>query len=294
MKTIFLLAVTILVFPAYAQKNFTRDPLSARFITSDITNFWAAFDKLEVSDNPFIDYLANGSQGLKDFIPNRIESPKKLLKVVKRRQPDYEAIRENSLLVNSSIEEIKKSYQAFASLYDSAVFPTTYFVLGAFNTGGTASENGLIIGMEKQESVGHLPYVVAHELIHFNQNYPGGRTTLLEQSIKEGSADFIGELISGKHINARAFTYGKEYEKQLSSEFAEIMHGYNYKGWLYGSKGKKKGRPKDLGYWMGYKICEAYYNKSINRKDAIREILNIKNFDDFLIKSGYLSQYSGQ
>lgn len=109
--------------------------------------------------------------------------------------------------------------------------------------------------------------------------------------MKEGSADFIGELISGKHINKLAFKYGSKNEKQLCSEFVEIMDDLNYHGWLYGSKGKEKGRPNDLGYWIGYKICDSYYKNNNNKKEAIRDILNIQNFHDFLIKSEYLASY---
>ncbi len=186
---------------------------------------------------------------------------------------------------------ISTFYQELKNWYDAAIFPPTYFVIGAFNSGGTSSDNGLIIGVEMQNEIENVPYIVAHELIHFNQNYPNTKNTLLEQSIMEGSADFIGELISGKHINETAFEYGNKNEEMLCSEFVEIMNGTKYHGWLYGTKGRAKGRPSDLGYWIGYKICETYFKNSNNKEEAIRDILNIQNFHDFLEKSGYLKQY---
>ena len=142
-----------------------------------------------------------------------------------------------------------------------------------------------------QNDIGNIPYIVAHELIHFNQNYPRKKTTLLEQSIKEGSADFIGELISGKHINERASTYGDAHEEELCTEFVEIMDDFNYHGWLYGSNGKKEGRPNDFGYWIGYKITQSYYINHPNKKQAIVDILNISDFKGFLTESGYLAKY---
>jgi predicted Zn-dependent protease DUF2268 len=291
MKYLFFLVAVLFPFNTFAQTTYSNDPSKAKFVTSDIGDFWDAFDKIEDKENPFIDYLANGSDGLKDFIPNRIESPKNLLKIVKRRLPDYEAIRESTNKVGSYITHIQEAYSAFSVLYDTAVFPPTYFVIGAFNTGGTAKESGLIIGVERQDDIDNIPYIVAHELIHFNQEYQSGQRNLLKQAITEGSADFIGEMISGKSPNEPIYEYANANKDLLSSEFVELMHGTTYKGWLYGSKGKKKGRPKDLGYWMGYKICEAYYNKSTNKKEAINEILHIKDFDDFLNKSGYLDHY---
>ena len=294
MRYLFALLSVIFAFSVYGQETFTEDPLEAMFISSDIPAFWAAFDNIDAEENPFITYLNNGSVGLKDFIPNRIESPQKLLKVVKRRLPDYEAIREQSLQVNSYSKQILLAYQAISEMYAPAIFPPTYFVIGAFNTGGTATNSGLIIGVEKQVNIEDIPYIVAHEIIHFNQNYAKANNTLLKQSIIEGSADFIGELISGNHPNEIAFRYGNSNEKGLCAEFVKIMDGNSYKGWLYGSKGKKKGRPKDLGYWMGYKICAAYYNKSMNKTEAIAEMLNIQDVDEFLSKSCNLDQYTNK
>jgi hypothetical protein len=253
--------------------------------------FWQYFDLIDSQKNPFKDYLDKGSIGLKDFIPYRIESPKHLLKTVKKKRSDYDSKREDSYKVEFYTDSIRSYYQVLKNIYADAVFPPTYFVIGAFNSGGTSSENGLIIGVEIQDNIENIPYIVAHELIHFNQNYPNKNNTLLKQSIKEGSADFIGELISGKHINEKAFKYGNETKELLCKEFVEIMDGVKYKGWLYGSKGKKEGRPNDLGYWIGYKIIKSYYDKSDNKKEAIDDILNIKDFSNFLKKSGYLVEY---
>jgi hypothetical protein len=45
-------------------------------------------------------------------------------------------------------------------------------------------------------------------------------------------------------------------------------------------------RPKDLGYWIGYKITGAYYNKASDGAQAIEDILTITDFDRFLEQSG--------
>ena len=46
-------------------------------------------------------------------------------------------------------------------------------------------------------------------------------------------------------------------------------------------------RPGDLGYWMGYLIAKAYYERARDKAKAIREILTIRDFDRFLEASGY-------
>jgi len=112
----------------------------------------------------------------------------------------------------------------------------------------------------------------------------------LTQVMIEGSADFVGELISGEHINQEAFSYGEEHEDRLCKEFVELMNGTDYTNWLYGTSGHDN-RPRDLGYWMGYKITEAYFNKQQDKKEAIKHILTIDDPIQFVKSSGYLDSY---
>jgi hypothetical protein len=75
----------------------------------------------------------------------------------------------------------------------------------------------------------------------------------------EGSADFIGEFISGEHINPVPFQYGR---KMLTDclricTYHEAGRAERLVVWSE----QKDDRPNDLGYWIGYKITEAYFNK---------------------------------
>ena len=48
----------------------------------------------------------------------------------------------------------------------------------------------------------------------------------------------------------------------------------------------------DLGYYIGYKICESYYQSAKDKKQAIKDILEIKDFNQFLIDSKYEAKFS--
>ena len=87
-----------------------------------------------------------------------------------------------------------------------------------------------------------------------------------------------------------AFKYGNKNATELAKEFVGIMKNTDYTDWLYGTSGKDN-RPNDLGYWMGYKISEAYFEKQKDKQQAVHDILNIKAPFDFLKESGYLSKY---
>lgn len=290
--SIFLLML-ITSLNSHSQTKFSNNPDSSVFLTQDINNFWKAFDLFinDSTSNPFgAEYINVGSAGVKGFIPNRIESAEHLLAKVKSRKADYEKIRSNTMRMSEKERQCRSAFYALKYWYPDAIFPPVYFVIGAYNSGGTFNEDGLFIGAEMQTDVNNIPYIVAHELIHFQQKNWSENPTLLQQSIIEGSADFLGELISGVNTNQKANDYGNRHEEKLSTEFVSKMNSNQYTDWLYGVTGKDD-RPNDLGYWMGYKITEQYFKKAVDKRKAIREILDIKDYRAFLKTSGYLDQY---
>lgn len=281
-----------------AQTSFPQTPDSAIIYTADIPLFWKVFDETKPDFDPDklkSGYLDAGSPGLKGFIFMRIESGKNLSKTIRADQSYYEHIRPTSLEIDKNRDVLKGYLQKMEALYPPCVFPGIYFVIGARNSGGTTFKNGLIVGAEMfgNASPGFTPrlpfssvnLIVIHELVHFQQQYAKDNT-LLGQSIREGAADFVCELVTGSHANQYFYGYGDAREKELWEEFKTKMDGTKWEGWLYG-KPKEDGRPNDLGYWMGYKIVKAYYNKAADKKQAVADILNIKDMKAFLAASGY-------
>jgi hypothetical protein len=267
------------------------------FHTEDIENFWTAFDKTY----PILDaavfqtgYIDIGSKGLKGFIRGRIENGDHLAKTVKDNLAYYQAIRASSLSIANKKDRFYECFENLQKIYPAAVFPDVYFVIGAKNSGGTTFSKGLIIGAEMfgKDTNGIKPALdidlvdelVSHELIHFQQRNTRDNS-LLAQCIMEGSADFICELIAGGHSNSEIFAYGDAHVKELWDEFQKDMNGTDWKTWLYTSKDKS--RPKDLGYWMGYKITKSYYNNTQNKSEAITNILHIRDYRKFLADSKY-------
>lgn len=290
LTSIILIFISLQLF---AQTNFSNNPDSSLFVTRDINNFWKAFDdfKNDTSHNPFgKEYIDIGTEGVKGFIPNRLKDADNLFKTVKQRKADYQKVRENTLRIKEKEKHCRSTFYALKYWYSEAKFPPVYFIIGAYNSGGTFSEDGIFIGAEMQTDINNIPYIVAHELIHFQQKNWAENPTLLQQSIVEGSADFLGELISGVNTNKAANEYGNKNEYRLCKEFIARMDSVNYTDWMYSVSGKDD-RPNDLGYWIGYKITEEYFKKSIDKKQAIKEILDIKDYKAFSNKSGYLKRF---
>jgi len=279
----------------------------ARIVTEDIGRLWEAYDaaaegaNLEESLQEL--YLDRGSPGLQDFVELRIESAAQLAATIETMPGYYASIRSATLRVAEMEPEIRDALLALEKLYPEAAFPDVYFVIGRLTSGGTTSSRGLLIGTEMYgltddapmeeldawlrsvlEPIDRVPHIVAHELVHFQQPPLGGET-LLESCYREGSADFIAELISGDHINGHVHEWALPREAEVWVEFQERMHDEETDGWLYG--GQPEGRPPDLGYFIGYRIAQAYYEKSPDKPAAVAEILRATDINAFLAASGY-------
>ncbi len=288
-----------------------HDPDAARLVTEDIPRFWSALDGatlLDGADRFQHLYLEPGTPGLKAFLRGRIVNARALAGTVAARPRYYAAIRGTTLAVDTAgavKARIRASFHRLADLYSEAVFPNVYFVIGRLNSGGTAGEVGLIIGAEMYArdlgtptdeltpwekavvtSSDVLPSIVAHELIHFQQPEAKGSLTLLDQALREGSADFLGQLISGGIINRIQHLYGDAHEAALWDEFRKVMHGRDVSAWMYQGD-QSVDRPPDLGYYIGYRITEAYYDRAEDKRAAIAEIITMRDADRFLAASGY-------
>jgi hypothetical protein len=298
----------------------TSDPAAAQIITSDVVHFWDAYDSggKTGSTSAFqTKYLDVASSGLSDFIKSRNVTASSLAAMVIGAPKYFASIRATNLDLATSgtvVSRIRANFATIKSLYPPAVFPPVTFLVGRFSTGGTTSPSGMLIGSEfysitattpldelqqfqrdNVKSVDSLPIIVAHEHAHVLQQRAGNglfthaNRNLLEQSLIEGGADFIGERSSGGNINGRLWAFAIPREAALWQEFKTAMHGTDVTRWLYnqGSSTATADHPGDLGYFIGYRIAEAYYAKQADKVAALRDIIEIGNAEDFLARSGY-------
>jgi uncharacterized protein YjaZ len=179
-----------------------------------------------------------------------------------------------------------------------------YFVIGKLRSAGTSCSYGLILGIDQaclsatadtselntweKNNISlfkNLPHTVAHELIHFQQAGMANDTSLLKAAILEGMADFIGELISGKSSNERLKLYAIGKEKAIWESFKKDMYLDRANNWIGNADQETADKPADLGYWIGYQICKAYYENASDKQKAIDDMLHIQNYPSFLAQS---------
>ena len=357
--------LSLMAFRFASAQNAVHDPDRALLVTSDIPNFWLAYDRAQHVESRDERarlyremYIRPGSAGLQDWTKLRLESGEGLIPVlvakgwtearlrsgraftdservrlqrdtagmgdllagynldaaVQRRPRFFAAIRPVTLAVDTARvvkEAIRRSYHRLADLYPAAAFPPVYFVVGQLTSGGTSSDAGQLIGIEMHARTSNtpvdelspwerrvvggidaLPGIVAHELIHSEAALARGRVddesaqrTLLAKALDEGCASFLGQLISDGAI-ANANSYGMTHEAKLWREFQQEMNGTKTDNWLYQGD-KSKDRPADLGYFVGSRICQSYYEHAKDKHLAVTDILRMTDPAAFVWQSGY-------
>ena len=148
----------------------------------------------------------------------------------------------------------------------------------------------------RQQSLAHVPFFAelsAAEIEALDQrcrlhDFEAGDpdATVLRMSLAEGAAELIAEVISGNVANPglTRWTHGREAE--VEAAFVREMDGTDLSNWLYNYRAGSDA-PYDLGYWVGYRITKAYYVRSTDRREALKQIIEMDDPAAFLAKSGW-------
>lgn len=277
-------------------------------VTSDVTLFWHAWDvwqDREHSDPKQLaavlqaEYLDKGSVGVRGFTPHRIVSAQNLAAEILKDVAYYREERAMADQLASSTDKLQRPIAGLLAIDPQAKVPTIYFVIGARNSGGTVTDKGLILGAEmfspRTSSRLHpedVWAVVVHELIHFQQESNG--QTLLMQAMREGAADFFAERLVGRDTDEDLKVFGDAREEGIWKLFDAAHEGSDVGGWLYNGDSMRftgEGTPPDLGYYVGYKICQAFYESQIDKPAALKILLSLHDPEGILAQSHYADRF---
>jgi len=273
-------------------------PRANAVYTSDIDNFWVAYDSLNTTTNRDTQlrmiqtlYFDKGTDGLKAFTAARNYTPETYVRIINDYPAFWKSIRKNTFAIKSQVRQIEKSVDRFKVLYPAIRPAGIYFTIGGLKSSGTTTGNMVLIGAEmatadtgtdaseltnwlravfNSQVSGNIVGLNIHEYVHTQQNGKG--SSLLAQCLQEGSADFIAELVTRQKNLNDYMIYGQNNESSLKLKFRNEMWRRSTSNWLF--NGERVEHP-DLGYFMGYSICRAYYNRSIDKQKAIKEIIEL-------------------
>ncbi|WP_380869564.1 DUF2268 domain-containing putative Zn-dependent protease [Sphingobacterium corticis] len=291
---------------------FTQNKINV--VTEDIHNFWEAYDNMLEVDN-FSDklstinkiYLDKQTAGLKKFRQLNNYKDTSYIKMLENYPSYFQAIRSNMHKLATQKELVESAFSKFETLYHDLQDVNIYFTVGCFNSGGTISDNMILLGAEilsadstinfeeknlkwlkdyaETQKIDNIDFFTIHEYVHILQKKNDTlKPTVLSACIGEGAADFVAELATEKPLNTPYRRYGEKHFRKIKEDFRkEMLSTEKHSNWLY--NGHKFGEAGDLGYFLGYVICKSYYEQAIDKKQAIKEIIEVDYNDENAIET---------
>ncbi|WP_282133769.1 hypothetical protein [Cellulophaga baltica] len=279
--------------------------------TSDITNFWIAFDSIKNTEDKakvFKELYHNKASKLfkeqLDISPD-MQDIRTYLQSFEQYPKFWESLRKPTMDMHGISKNIQACYDKVENIYPKfkpgnvCVFLTPMVFQGRVHEGKTilmaAEMNAPLSEIDLSEFeedmsfiyVNNIQSTIIHETIHLQQKYEA--KNVLSACIKEGSADFLAELFYGQPFKSPAYDYGRKNESKLWTEFSKELSSEDWSKWLYGASETDK-RPMDTGYFMDYMITKSYYEKAKDKNQAIKQIIEITDFNQFLKDSGYITK----
>lgn len=293
-------------------------------LTADIDHFWEAVDNLKNCKTKWDSvlsfqnlYLDRATIGLIDFVRVRNFSADEFVRTIARYPKYYQSVRPYTYESKKAEPLIEEVFAKLKSIYGNFKPFKVCFAIGVHRTGGTVSDRYVLLGTEMITTGKNVDYselegdwapkdrtkepdiplrikgMIAHECVHTQQKDKLSEKAVvcnqLYSCLREGSANFIGELITGETNYSVVNEYGDKHENDLWTEFKSTLCAPNAQKWLYNGDTAKE-RPADLGYYMGYRIAKAYYTNATDKSEAIKDIIDMDDPLTFLQKSGYDQQ----
>lgn len=285
-----------------------------KIFTSDIDNFWVAYDSIQNTNDHSrkLDlikklYTDKATKGLKAFMSARDYNDSLYVKLIEKYPKFWNSVRPNTLTIKTKTNEFEASVDRLKQIYPELKDAEMYFTIGGLNSGGTVSGNMVLVGAElatglpstdvsefkdewlkgvfAKQSLDNIVSLNIHEYIHTQQT--GDRRRVLSQSIKEGACDLIAELVMNKPLERKYLSYGVAHTAEIKELFKKEMFTGNFTNWLY--NGRQKGESADLGYYVGYEICKSYYQNAKDKKQAVKDIIEL-NYDSDKAVENFLTQ----
>jgi hypothetical protein len=300
-KLRYALLLTVATLLTGGWRAYAAPPL-ADVRTNDVELFYGIYDAADGAPNGQAlqhGYIDAGSDGVREFVPYRIKSGEDLAETIAKKRDVYKHARDCMSALPAVKAKLAGAFQRLAEIDPEATFPPVTILIGRDNSGGATGKSGVLIGLEvvcrsswlQPDLTERLYHLIAHEYGHVEQFPHGGENatpnTVLKQSLVEGGAELVAELISGQvsNIHLQRWTKGREHE--IDEQFLAEQDSKDLSHWLYKGPGTPEA-PGDLGYWVGYRIAKAYYLKASDKRLALKTLLELKDPKAILADSGWM------
>lgn len=275
-------------------------------VSTDITNFWIAYDSVYSSPDTTMqaDYLQslfldNASEGQKRMIEARRYTADEYLTAMTGFKEFWKSIRKNTENLEPFNVQLREVVSKLRKVYPDLKHSTIYYTMGNHRSSGTGVDSMVLIGTEfalgdsatvtfelpehvrnyyKINPIRELSFLCVHEYVHTQQK--SMVHNLLSLALYEGIAEFVAIVATEQKSPWKAFVYGPENDEKIRQRFEEDMFKPNVVfNWLWNSPDNEFGT-SDLGYFVGYQIASRYYNAASHKKDAIKKLIELDYNDE--------------
>jgi hypothetical protein len=304
MKGRILAGLAGLVLAAAAVGVRAETPKGPLILTGDVSQFYQVYEA--AGGHPSAealerDYLAPGSQGLHEFARLRRVTGARIAETIAKSPQIYADARRCLAALPAAKRRLTAAFAKLARIYPEAKFPPVTIVVGRGRPVGITNPSGVTIGLEalcaadfmNPNVEDRMVHVIAHEYGHIQQpediqaveaGQPG--VTVLQMSLIEGAAELTAELITGDVANYQHAAWTKGREAQIEAAFVRDEDKTDASDWLNNGPGTAE-KPGDLGYWVGHRIVKAYYDRARDKRQALKDIYDIRDPKAFVAKSGW-------
>lgn len=292
-------------------------------ITSDLSNYWEAYDKIKSTKDSVLQleylntyFLDKASEGQKAMMGARRYQPQEYINHINQYPKFWESIRSNMDKVEQFAKDINSGIEKLEQYYPELNSSKVYFTVGAFRSPGTVVDRNVLIGSEmiltdentdtsefpdrlgyfseytKTNPINGVEFLNVHEFVHTQQK--AYQYVLIYVTVYEGVAEFLAEVVTGKESTSPSMNYGKENDARVKEVFERVaFSSHAVDDWFYNDRNNEFGE-RDLGYYVGYQIASKVYNKAEDKKAVIKEMIeldfnNRTTFFDFVNRSGYFN-----
>lgn len=296
---------------------------SQNVVTTDISNFWTAYDRITSTQDSILQYtyldslyFRNGTEGLAGIRAARNYTPQDYINSINNFPTFWSSIRNNTLAVDASKADLEDGIEAFRRAYPELKPAKIYFSIGALRTSGTILNGSVLIGAELSmadsstptnefpESLSHLKsyfqsnpnqhlvFLNIHEYVHTQQREQ--MFTILGLTLYEGVAEFVAATVLGIESPNPQIAFGKKNAERIREVFERELFYFNNLGKWLNSNAPNEFGMRDLGYSVGYMICERYYNQAEDKTEALKTMIELDYTDEaaleeFIRRSNYFS-----
>jgi uncharacterized protein YjaZ len=233
----------------------------------------------------------------------------------------YRSVLEQSEIFKNKtqIKKIESAYKRLMKFYPNAKLKPNVICIGIMDDGGKSFKSGQYIGLEvfacnekankselddfKKDYLGggsfdlkKIDEVITHELVHLSQ-FKGDEnfaktfkgTIKFIPLLSEGGASFVTDYIYNYKATIGPGVFYQEQldycNKNKSQLWLDYLHEDEFNKFFWAINPKYP--VQRIGYYLGYQVCKSYLDKSKNKMQAIKDIIEVTDWDNFVLKSGF-------